>query len=264
MQSRTMRTDGAMGKIHSFCAWYSFRMSAWIVPESRSRFASALPPQRDVHRQQDPSGRVDGHRHRDPLEVDAVEQMHDIGERVDRHTLAAHFAFGERVIAVVPHQRRHVEIGGKAGLPLVDQVFEAPVRVLGGAEAGDLPHRPKSAAIHRRVRPPRVRILAGQADVGRRRGGRIECRVDALKRKTARCAELRLPLGLSRDKSRHLVLFPGFDLRRECRRVGAVGTAIEFVHAPLLRIASSSRFAAVCGPSVRALSSSSNGDTWPS
>ena len=34
MQSRTMRTEGAMGNAHSFCAWYSLRMSAWIVPES--------------------------------------------------------------------------------------------------------------------------------------------------------------------------------------------------------------------------------------
>ena len=37
MQSRTMRTDGAIGKIHSFCAMYSFRMSAWIVPDSLFR-----------------------------------------------------------------------------------------------------------------------------------------------------------------------------------------------------------------------------------
>jgi hypothetical protein len=34
MQSRTIRTDGSMGKIHSFCAMYSLRMSAWMVPES--------------------------------------------------------------------------------------------------------------------------------------------------------------------------------------------------------------------------------------
>ena len=30
------RIDGSGGKIHSFWAMYSFRMSAWIVPPSAS------------------------------------------------------------------------------------------------------------------------------------------------------------------------------------------------------------------------------------
>ena len=37
MQSRTIRTDGSMGKMYSFCAMYSLRMSAWMVPESLFR-----------------------------------------------------------------------------------------------------------------------------------------------------------------------------------------------------------------------------------
>src|SRR6266566_5790914 len=32
--STTSRIEGSGGKIHSFCAWYSFRMSFWIVPRS--------------------------------------------------------------------------------------------------------------------------------------------------------------------------------------------------------------------------------------
>ena len=40
IMSRTMRMDGRMGKIHSFCAIYSLRMSAWTVPES---FFKSLP-----------------------------------------------------------------------------------------------------------------------------------------------------------------------------------------------------------------------------
>ena len=32
--SRTSRSDGRIGKIHSFCAMYSLRMSVWQVPES--------------------------------------------------------------------------------------------------------------------------------------------------------------------------------------------------------------------------------------
>src|SRR6516225_10501832 len=45
MQSRTIRTDGSIGKQYSFWAWYSLRMSAWMVPESlfrsRPRFSAS-------------------------------------------------------------------------------------------------------------------------------------------------------------------------------------------------------------------------------
>src|SRR3972149_10818066 len=34
--STTNRIDGAGGKMNSFCAMYSLRMSFWIVPPSRS------------------------------------------------------------------------------------------------------------------------------------------------------------------------------------------------------------------------------------
>src|SRR3972149_5715081 len=34
--STTRRMEGSGGKIHSFCAWYSFRISFWMVPRSRS------------------------------------------------------------------------------------------------------------------------------------------------------------------------------------------------------------------------------------
>lgn len=37
MQSRTMRTLGAIGNTYSFCAMYSFRISAWMVPDSLFR-----------------------------------------------------------------------------------------------------------------------------------------------------------------------------------------------------------------------------------
>ncbi len=35
--SVTSRIDGCGGKMNSFCAMYSLRMSVWIVPRSRSR-----------------------------------------------------------------------------------------------------------------------------------------------------------------------------------------------------------------------------------
>ena len=37
MTSVTRRTEGRGGKTYSFCAWYSFKMSFWRVPESAAR-----------------------------------------------------------------------------------------------------------------------------------------------------------------------------------------------------------------------------------
>ena len=116
MQSRTMRTDGAIGKIHSFCAWYSFRMSAWIVPDSLSRSrprfcASATYIASRIHA----LGLIVSDTEIF-VEVDAVEQVLHVGERVDRDALAADLALAHRVVAVVAHQRGHVEVGRQAGL----------------------------------------------------------------------------------------------------------------------------------------------------
>ena len=40
IMSTTSRIDGSGGKIHSFCAMYSLRMSVWTVPRS---WSSATP-----------------------------------------------------------------------------------------------------------------------------------------------------------------------------------------------------------------------------
>ena len=64
-----------------------------------------------------------------------------------------------------PIRLRHVERGGEAGLPVVEQVVEALVGLLGGAEAGELPHRPQAAAVHRRVDAAGERELARVADL---------------------------------------------------------------------------------------------------
>ena len=69
------------------------------------------------------------------------------------------------MVGVVAHQRRHVEGGREAGLPVLEQVAEARVRLLGRAEAGELPHRPEPAAVHRRVDAARERIRPGVPEV---------------------------------------------------------------------------------------------------
>ena len=81
-------------------------------------------------------------------EVDAVEELPHVVERVDGDAEPADFAERARIVAVEAHQRRQVEGGAQAGLPLVEQELEALVGLPRRAEAGELPHRPQPAAIH--------------------------------------------------------------------------------------------------------------------
>ena len=149
--SVTSRIAGSIGKHHSFCAMYSFRMSVWIVPPSLSRGDALLLGHADVEREQDRGGPADRHRDRDLAERDAAEQRLHVVERVDRDALAPDLAERAGVVGVVPHQRRHVERRREAGLAVVEQVAEALVGLLGGAEAGELAHRPQPPAVHRGV-----------------------------------------------------------------------------------------------------------------
>ena len=56
-------------------------------------------------------------------------------ERRDRDALAADLAARARVVGVVAHERRHVEGGREAGLPLREQEVEARVGVLGACRS---------------------------------------------------------------------------------------------------------------------------------
>ena len=163
----------------------------------------------EVHRQQDPCRRVDRHRHRDLLEVDPGVEVEHVVDAVDRDALAPDLALAARIVRVVAHQRRHVEVGRDAGLALRDQVAEARVRVVGGAKTGDLAHRPRLRAVHRRVRPARVRELPREADVARvLHVGDVVRRVDALQRRAAQRAEHLARLGAARGERLERRLLP--------------------------------------------------------
>ena len=69
-------------------------------------------------------------------------------DRVDRDAGAADLAGGHGVVGVVAELRRQVEGDREAGLPVAEQGAEPLVRLLRGAEAGVLPHRPRAAAVH--------------------------------------------------------------------------------------------------------------------
>src|SRR5581483_1723248 len=108
---------------------------------------------------------VDRHRRRDLAERDPVEERLHVRERVDRHALAPDLAERARMVRVVAHQGRHVERGREAGLAVLEEVAEPRVRLLRRAEAGELPHRPEPAAVHRRVDAAREGIRPRPAEV---------------------------------------------------------------------------------------------------
>ena len=107
------------------------------------------------------------------------------------------------VVGVVAHQRGHVEGGREPRLAVLEQVVEALVGLLAGAEAGELAHRPQPPAVHRVVDAARERVLAGTADrvlgaaAAGARGrscGRVEL-ADGLARERAEVASPEAPRG---------------------------------------------------------------------
>ena len=81
------------------------------------------------------------------------------------HADPADLALRLRGVGVVAHLGRQVEGDRQPGLALLEEVAEAPVRLLGGREAGVLAHRPEPAPVHRRLDAAGERVLAGPAEV---------------------------------------------------------------------------------------------------
>src|SRR5450759_841555 len=84
------------------------------------------------------------------------------------------------MIGVVTHQGREIERHGKAGLPLREQELVPLVRIARTPEAGELPHRPQSAAIAGGVNASRVRVETGHSQRLGARLSRVKRRVDRL------------------------------------------------------------------------------------
>src|SRR5579885_2328593 len=156
IESTTRRIEGAGGKMYSFCAMYSLRMSFWIVPEMCFQFVPLFSAATRYMAQIIAAGE---------LMVIEVETRFHVGERGDGDAALAYFAFGERMVGIIAHKRRQVEGDGKAGLALFQKIMEALVGVLRAAKARKLPHRPELAPVHRTVNPASVRVGAGIAKV---------------------------------------------------------------------------------------------------
>ncbi len=151
--------------MYSFCAMYSLRMSFWRVPEILRPVGTLFFGDGEIHGPDDGGGRIDGHRGGDIGERNLVEEDFHVGERADGDAAFANFTFGQCVIGVVAHQGGEIEGSGKAGLALSEEITEALVGVLGGAEAGELAHGPHSAAMHGGVNAAGVGRLTGEAEV---------------------------------------------------------------------------------------------------
>src|SRR5207249_4098102 len=101
------------------------------------------------------------------------------------------------------------EAGRQAGLALLEQTVQPPAAVLGGPEAGKLPHGPEPAAIHRRMDATRERRLAGESELA---GGvptfQVLQSVQSLDRQVGDGRELLLPFRLLPEGVAQRVLLP--------------------------------------------------------
>ncbi len=167
--------------------------------ECRPRIAGLLGRD-DVHRPDRRGRRVDRHRGRDAVQRQAVEQDLHVGQRADADAARPELALGFLVVGVVAVERRHVVGDRQAGLAGGEQVLEAGVGVLGGAEAREHPHRPEARSVPRRMDAAGVRRLPGQADA----------RVRVLRRRTVPGAVDRVELDLAeRPEARLASRCPG-------------------------------------------------------
>jgi hypothetical protein len=131
------------------------------------RVATLPARHRDVEREQDDGRRVDRHRSRDTIQRDAVEQDRHVFDRIDGDANLADLSRGKRVIGVVADLGRQVERNTQSHDPLRQEVAVSPVRVRGGGEAGVLAHRPRAAAVHRRLNAAGEGERTRRPDIGR-------------------------------------------------------------------------------------------------
>ncbi len=141
------RSDGRGGQIQVPRLTYSLRMSFWIVPAQLRPVDALLLADRDVEREEDRGGAVDGEAGADLVERDAVEEDLGVGERVERDADPPDLLLDVGVVGVVPALRRQVERDREPGAALREEVAVALVRLLGRAEARVLADRPRPAAV---------------------------------------------------------------------------------------------------------------------
>ena len=160
-----IRIDGRGGKMYSFCAMNSLRMSFWIVPESVFQSAPCCSATTRYIAKIIAAGEL--------IVIDVVMSASEMPSKsvsmsasdVDVDAALPHFAERQLVIGIASHQRRQVEGDAQPGAAGGEQRLVALVGLLRRAEPGELPHRPELAAVAGRVNAARVGKLARVADV---------------------------------------------------------------------------------------------------
>ncbi len=117
----------------------------------------------DVHGPGDRRRGIDGHRGGHFAQGDAVEENLHVTQRGDGDAALAKLPLRLRRVGVVAVERRQVEGDGEARLALFQQVLEAGVGLLSGAETSEHAHRPQPAPVHRGMNTPGEGVLAGEA-----------------------------------------------------------------------------------------------------
>ncbi len=119
----------------------------------------------DEERPDDRGRAVDGHRCRDAVERQSVEQELHVGDGVDRHAAGAEFPHRPRLVVVVPHQSGHVEGDGEAVVPGGKQVLVPLVRLLHRPEAAEHADGPRLPTVARAMNAAGERVCPGKVDV---------------------------------------------------------------------------------------------------
>src|SRR5437868_2780270 len=111
-------------------------------PAQFPRIDALLFRRRDVEAVEDDGGPIDGHRSRDLIERDSVEEHLHVGEAGYCHATFADLSLGPGMVRVVTHQRWEIERDGETGLAMGEQKLVSLIRVACAAKAGELPHGP--------------------------------------------------------------------------------------------------------------------------
>ena len=161
------RIDSRGGKMYSFCAMNSLRMSFWIVPDSFFQSAPCFSATTRYIAKIIGAGEL--------IVIDVVMPPSEIPSKsrsmsASDMTLTPHlpdFAERQLVVRVAAHQRRQVERHAQPGAAGLQERLVALVGFLGRPEPGELAHRPELAAVAGGMDAARVGELAGIVELPR-------------------------------------------------------------------------------------------------
>jgi hypothetical protein len=131
----------------------------------RTRRNRVPPRDGDVERQQDDCGRVNRHRRRHPIQRNAVEELRQILDGIDRDPDSSDLAGGKFVVRVVAHLGRQIEGDAQPADAVVQEIAVPPVGFGRRPESRVLPHRPQPAAVHGRLNAAGEGKNTGETDV---------------------------------------------------------------------------------------------------